>query len=81
MCFLHGGMNMKQLNKSRYLESLTVELCFDDLPEDDTVKPVLSESFCANSDLFNTVRFSPRARDLSEAEFMRQASFYKARCF
>ena len=72
---------MNQLNKSRYLESLTVELSYDDFPEGDTVKPVVEGSFCANSDLVNTVRFSPRARDLSEAEFMRQASFYKARCF
>ena len=72
---------MNQLNKSRYLESLTVELCFDDLPEDDTVKPVLSESFCANSDLFNTTRFSSSSRKISEAEYKRQAEFYRSCCF
>lgn len=72
---------MEQLNKSRYLESLTVEPSYDDFLDNDAAKPVVEGSFCANSDLFNTVRFSPRARDLSEAEFMRQASFYKTRCF
>lgn len=72
---------MKQLNKSRYLESLTVELSYNDLPEVDPVKPAVEGSFCANSDLFNTARFSPRARDLSEIEFMQQASFYKTHCF
>lgn len=72
---------MEQLNKSHYLESLTVELSYDDFPEGNTVKPVVEGSFCANSDLFNTVRFSPRARDLSEAEFKQQASYYKSRCF
>lgn len=72
---------MEQLNKSHYLESLTVELSYDDFPEGKTVKPVVEGSFCANSDLFNIVRFSPRVRDLSEIEFMQQASFYKTRCF
>lgn len=67
--------------KPRFLERLTSGSLYDDLPEDDGTKPAPTESFCANSDLFSKTHYAAGARDISDEEYARQASFYKSCCF